>query len=115
MHTTFRKSALVLLGSLLAANAWAASNCTLTPPKLRHKHLVAAGGFAHSKKAAHESCVRGQQARIVKQCLSVPSYAHSVESSEYFEDESTVVDFHCHSICSSFYFSSLSNKAPTVS
>ena len=114
MHRGVRNIALILLASLVVTGARAASICESVPLKWPPKQAEMSASFGHSKDATKESYTQGRQTWLVKQLSASPVYPCVVESAGCDTEFFFLFDLRPHLFRSSFYFSSLCNKAPPV-
>jgi len=114
MHRAVRDIALMLLASLVVTGARGTSICETVPLKWPPKQPVMSASFGHSKDATKESYTQGRQTWLVKQLSSSPVYPCVVESDGCDTEFFLLFDLRPHLFGSSFYFSSLCNKAPPL-
>jgi len=114
MHRAIRDISLILLASLVVTGARAASICETVPLKWPRKQPAMSANFGHSKDATKESYTQGRQTWLVKQLSTSPVYACVVESTGCETEFFLLFDLYPPLFDSSFYFSSLCNKAPPI-
>ncbi|MBM2845109.1 MAG: hypothetical protein HW407_421 [Bacteroidetes bacterium] len=112
MYRAVRNIALILLASLVVTGARAASICETVRLKWPPMQPEMSASFGHSKDATKESYTQGCQTWLVKQISSSPVYPCVVESAGCDTEFFLLFDLRSHLFGSSFYFSSLCNKAP---
>jgi hypothetical protein len=114
MYRAVRNIALILLASLVVTGARAASICETVRLKWPPKQAEMSASFGHSKDATKESYAQGHQTWLVKQFSSSSAYPCVVESAGRNTQFFLLFGLPSHLFGSTFYFSSLCNKAPPV-
>jgi len=114
MHRAVRDIALILLALLVVTGANAASICETVGLKWPPKHSEIGASFDHSKDATKESYTRGRRTWPAKQISFSPVYPCVAEFAGCDTECFLLFDFRTCLFGSSFYFSSLCNKAPPV-
>ena len=114
MHRVVRDIAIILLASLVVTGAKAASICETVGLKWPPAQPEMSASFGLSKDATRESYTQGRQTRPVKQISSFPAHPCVAEFAGYDTEFFLVFDSRPRLFGSSFYFSSLCNKAPPV-
>ncbi len=107
-----RNIAVILLAALVVTGARAARVSETVLVKLPLKQLVIGASFSHSKNASKESCTQWRHTWRVKQLYSSSVYPWAVISAGCDSQFFLVVGLRPPLLGSSFYFSSLCNKAP---
>lgn len=114
MHRVVRDIAIILLASLVVTGAKAASICETVGLKWPSAQPEMSASFGHSKDATREYYTQGRQTWPVKQISSFPVYPCVVEFAGFDTEFFLLSDLRPRPFGSSFYFSSLCNKAPPV-
>jgi len=114
MHRAVRDIAVILLASLVVSGAKAASICETVRLNRPPKQPEMNASFDYSKDATKESFIQGRQTWPVKQIPSFPVYPCVVEFAGCDTEFFILFDLRPRLFGSSFYFSSLCNKAPPV-
>jgi hypothetical protein len=114
MRRTVRDIVLILLASLVVTGASAAISCETVSSKWLPRQAEISTGIGHSKNATGESYTQGRKTRPVKQITSSSVFPCGVESARRHSDFFLLFDLPSYLFGSSFYFSSLCNKAPPL-
>jgi hypothetical protein len=114
MRRTVRDLVLILLASLVVTGARAAFICETVSSKCLPRLLEISAGIDDSKNATGESYTQGRNTRPVKRITSSPVYSCGVEFAQRHSDFFLLFDLPTYLFGSTFYFSSLCNKAPPL-
>ena len=114
MHRAVRDIAVILLALLVVTGAKAASISETVGLNRPPQQPEMSASFGHSKDATKESYTQGRQTWPVKQISSFPVYPCVVEFAGCDTEFFLLFDLRPRLFGSSFYFSSLCNKAPPV-